>query len=704
MLAWIFGIALSIGSAYAASSDCLNLKFNNWDSVCLGITKNSTKSFKLSVDKSNLSNGSSIRCYVILPNASMYSLNNCAWTFSYGWVETDDVIISATYVLRNGDFYSTRTSEKINFSKGTWGSSSSSSSSSNSDEVELSTNRKSPSTNQYVNLTIKTDKKYTGKLNLSAKYRSSSSSSWSSISNTSSTYFSSYSDEWDDGYYKMKSSDKGEVTLSNIVKFKKSGYYRIYVKDTDGNESYIQFNVDTSSSSSSNDDLEVKASPSSPDTYEWVKLTISTDRDYTGKIKFSKLQYKSSSSSSWSTISNTSSTYVSDYSSEWSNEYYKMTSSDKGEVTLKNLVKFKKGGYYRIYVEDTDGNESYVQINVDTSSSSSSSNEDLEVKASPSSPDTYEWVKLTITTDDDYTGKINFSKFQYKSSSSSSWSTISSRTSSTYVSDYSSDWSNGYYRMTSSDDGEAILKNLVKFKKSWYYRIYVEDTDDNESYVQINVDTSSSSSSSSDEIELSTNRKSPSTSQYVNLTIETDDSKYTGKLNLSAKYRSSSSSSWSSISNTSSTYFNDYSDEWDDGYYKMKSSDKGEVTLSNLVKFRKNGYYRIYVKDTDGNESYIQFNVWNVDDDDDSRSSVDGFTTSELNKVKSTYKEWNDMIWEMERKYPKLKRDTYWVRLSNNFYDDMKDVINNKKSRDFEDYDDFKDAFDDWYNYTIRNI
>ena len=136
----------------------------------------------------------------------------------------------------------------------------------------------------------------------------------------------------------------------------------------------------------------------------------------------------------------------------------------------------------------------------------------------------------------------------------------------------------------------------------------------------------------------------------------------------------------------------------------MKSSDKGEVTLSNLVKFRKNGYYRIYVKDTDGNESYIQFNVWNVDDDDDSRSSVDGFTTSELNKVKSTYKEWNDMIWEMERKYPKLKRDTYWVRLSNNFYDDMKDVINNKKSRDFEDYDDFKDAFDDWYNYTIRNI
>jgi hypothetical protein len=82
------------------------------------------------------------------------------------------------------------------------------------------------------------------------------------------------------------------------------------------------------------------------------------------------------------------------------------------------------------------------------------------------------------------------------------------------------------------------------------------------------------------------------------LTIETDDD-YTGKLSLSAKYRSSSSSSRSSISNTSSTYFTDYSDEWDDGYYRMKSSDDGEVTLTNLVKFRKNGYYRIYVRDTD---------------------------------------------------------------------------------------------------------
>ena len=590
MLAWLFGIALSVGSVNAASSDCLNVKFDNWDSVCLGITKSGTRNFKVSIDKNNLSRTATLLCYLTLPDGHMYQLNACQWSFTYTSSSTQAVLLSVTYVDNKSDIYYNWLSTSINFKNWEWGSTSRTinswewtnnwkSSSKTTSDIELSTNRKSPSTSQYVNLTISTDKKYTGKLTLSAKYRSSTSSSWTSISNTSSTYFTDYSDEWDDGYYRITSSDKGNVTLSNLVKFRKNGYYRIYVKDTDGNESYIQFNV--------------------------------------------------------------------------------------GE--------------------------------------SSSYNDDLKVSVSPSSPDTYEWVKLTIETDEDYTGRINFSKFQYRSSSSSSWSDIS-RTSSTYVSDYSTAWSNGYYKMTSSDDGEAILKNLIKFKKSGYYRIYVEDTDGNESYVQISVDTSSSSSSS-DEIELSTNRKSPTTSQYVNLTIETDDD-YIGRLYLTAKYRSSSSSSWSSISNTSSTYFSSYSDEWDDGYYKMTSSDDGEVTLSNLVKFRKNGYYRIYVRDVDGNESYIQFNVGDVDDDDDDSSSskVSGFSSSELEKIKTVYKNWNSMIAEMQRKYPSLKKDTYWVRISSNLYDDLKDVVDNKKVRDFEDYDDFQDAFDDWYNYTMRNI
>ena len=451
------------------------------------------------------------------------------------------------------------------------------------------------------------------------------------------------------------------------------------------------------------EDIKLSTNRESPSMNQYVNLTIETDEDYVGKLSFSA-KYRSSSSSSRTNISNlTSSTYFSDYSDDWDVGYYRMRSADDGEVTLKNLVKFKKKWYYRIYVKDTDWDQDYIQFSV---GGDSSSNSDLKASASPYNPNTNERIKLTIETDDDYVGKINFTKLQYRSSTSSSWSNVW-RTSSTYVSDYSTEWSNWYYKMTSSDDGEKTISKLIKFKKKWYYRIYVEDVDWNETHAIVIVD-GSSSSSSDDDIELSTNRKSPSTSQYVNLTIETDDD-YTWKLTFSAKYRSSSSSSWTNISNlTSSTYFSDYSDDWDVGYYRMRSSDDGEITLKNLVKFKKKGYYRIYVKDTDWNENYIQFSVGTSSDDDeddnDDEYDIAWFTSDWISRVKNVYKGWNSMIGQMQRRYPSLKKDYYWNRISENFYEDMKDVVNNKKVRDFNDYEDFKDAFDDWYEYTMRKI
>ena len=142
----------------------------------------------------------------------------------------------------------------------------------------------------------------------------------------------------------------------------------------------------------------------------------------------------------------------------------------------------------------------------------------------------------------------------------------------------------------------------------------------------------------------------------------------------------------------------------------MRSSDDGEVTLKNLVKFKKKWYYRIYVKDIDGNQSYIQFSVgwWNSDDDydspDDSESYVEWFSEFELSKVKWVYKNWKSMVAEMQRLYPRLKKDYYWNQISNNIYDDLKDVANNKKVRDFDDYQDFEKAFQERYQYTMKNV
>jgi len=232
---------------------------------------------------------------------------------------------------------------------------------------------------------------------------------------------------------------------------------------------------------------------------------------------------------------------------------------------------------------------------------------------SDKSVDENERIELLIETDNDYIWKINFTKRQYKKSD---WdvrtSYTSSRTSSTHFNDYSTEWENGYYKMKSSDEWEKTISKFLKFKKEWFYKIFAEDAEWYSDSITIEV----WDVWNNNDITLTANKKNPTVQQFINLTIETDED-YTGKLIFSAKYKENSDSNRTSIWNlTSSTYFSNYSYTWQDGYYKMKSSDEWEVTLKSLIKFKKEWYYRIYVKDTDDNEAYIQFSV-DIDDEDE---------------------------------------------------------------------------------------
>ena len=55
----------------------------------------------------------------------------------------------------------------------------------------------------------------------------------------------------------------------------------------------------------------------------------------------------------------------------------------------------------------------------------------------------------------------------------------------------------------------------------------------------------------------------------------------------------------------------------------------------------------------------------------------------------------------MQRKYPSLKRDTYWVKMSDNFYNDTKDVINNKRYRKMYRYPIFKKANNNMWKFDF---
>lgn len=170
--------------------------------------------------------------YIITWDITLYAIfqkKSSEWSSSWWWGSSSGWWSRSSEWSRSSGWSSSRSE---------WSSNSASS----KNEITLTTNKKTLNTDEYINLTIETTNKYLGKLTLYAEYETPSSGR-SAIPNTSHTYFSDFSNEWSDGYYRMVLSDHDEVTLKRLLKFTESGYYRVYVKDTYWNSKYIQFHV-----------------------------------------------------------------------------------------------------------------------------------------------------------------------------------------------------------------------------------------------------------------------------------------------------------------------------------------------------------------------------------------------------------------------------------------------------------------------------
>ena len=532
MLWILIGLSLNISTAHA--QDCLRVDFDNGEWMCLNMNKNGNN-YKIYPTRYFWLRSDAVICYVILPNNVMKRLDSCNGVFYYNGHWTQNITISAMYNADN-TIYNNRLPASVNFSNG-------------------SRSRR------------------TSSLNHSNYYNSS-------------TY----------------TSTNTKCNRNNCNNCK--DYYC-----SSNNSAYSN----STSSKSYNNKLELESNDIFPDIDQFINLSIETDNDYTGTLYLSA-KYRSPTNTERTSIPNRSYTYFYDYSSTRSNWSYTMSRSDSGNITLKNLIKFKKFGHYRIYVKDIYGKESYIQFSVENTksenypyrytesygdsyndkysynSNSSKNRNELEIYAYPSTVDTKEWVRVTIETDDNYTWKIYFTKLQYRSTNSSSWKDIS-RLSSSYIYDYSDQREDGYYKMTRSDEWEKDLYRFIKFNKNWYYRIYIEDTYENKNYVQI----------------------------------------FVGEKN-----------------------------EEESDYY--------------------------YVKNT-----YSDDIVW-------------WFTSSQLEKVRNIYFSRDNTIGQLQKQYPNLKKDNYRIRLSNNLYNDMKDIINNHRFRNLDDYDDFLEAYNDRYRYTMQNI
>ncbi len=120
------------------------------------------------------------------------------------------------------------------------------------------------------------------------------------------------------------------------------------------------------------------------------------------------------------------------------------------------------------------------------SSSKTHYSNNLKLSIWNDSPSINERIKLIVKIDDSYVWKVSFPKLQYYNPDTEKWTDIPV-TSKNYVSDYSDDAKLGYIKFSSSDDWRKDLEQFIKFSKNWYYRIYAEDKDWYDEYVEIYV-------------------------------------------------------------------------------------------------------------------------------------------------------------------------------------------------------------------------
>ncbi len=149
------------------------------------------------------------------------------------------------------------------------------------------------------------------------------------------------------------------------------------------------------------------------------------------------------------------------------------------------------------------------------------------------------------------------------------------------------------------------------------------------------------------------------------------------------------------------------SDDFSEDENDLNSNGEIEVDFDNgylefEVWFEYEDYYTITVEDEGENiDDDQKFDVWDIWDED---SDIDWFTNDELETVDRIYDVRPRLIDQLKEENSELRHDDDRDDLSDDLYDDMKDILDDDNGRSFDDYDEFFEAFEIWYAYTIEAI
>ena len=447
------------GLANAAFAWCQTISFTDGSSFCFDIAKTGTDTYRAEVSSSRVSSNS-LSCKLTLPNNNRIDLPNCQWNFNYGGsdmkvelrAETSNSysVLVANYDFRNGRF--TDGSDDGNRKNDYWGY-----------QIDFnSVSSTNPSTNQWIDMTLKvrntsslSSNYFNGRVNFSVEeYRDGY---WRSAS--SSDY------DLERSSYTFSSSDWGERRMTNFLRFRNNGRYKI-VAQIDGTNysAYQEFTVWNGNNNRSNwvaiDDI----STTSPSVDQWISLRVRRDWSYysTQTVRFEVEEYRDGY---WR------SAYSSDYDLDRSS--YTFYSSENSK-SFSSFLKFRKDGEFRLTARLDNGETTTAAFHVGRGRNNNTSSQLRVEKSGSSSVSVGSWVDLNLTAyqrysnskNENYNGDLSV-KVQKKDWYY--WSTASS-------SDY--DISSSYVNFYRSDYGRKYLTNFIRFRNNGQYKVIFTDRSD----------------------------------------------------------------------------------------------------------------------------------------------------------------------------------------------------------------------------------
>ncbi len=480
----IFCSVLGIWLGNSALAACKQVEFAN-GRICVDIIKKNNSTFEI---KTNIQEGNgTLRCGIVLEN-NVQKDTNCNEEFFVGNTKEQYIKI---YPKLGSQFPIDREGKPNNKSERAFpqwmydfGIGNRSNWLYNNDQTtnnfQVTTDNSNPNTNERVDLSIKamnnnntTNTSYRGTVQFEVYYRLSSSDSRRTAYSNDFEFRSYYNDE-----YSFRSSDNGYVTLTDYITFKKAYDFKVKVIDTNNNIYWEKiFYLNENSNNTNINNFQISSNTSNLDTYDRTDITIRardnnnyTATNYRGTIQF-EVYYRLSSSDSRRYTSSSSLFEIDSYYKDG----YTFRSSDNGQITLNNFFRAKRNYDFKIKVIDKYNSYIYWE-KVFYTDSSTNDTENFLITANNSTPNTNQRINLYIKARDnnnytitDYRGSIDFEVYYRLSSSDSRKYTSSS--SFFEIDSYYKYW----YTFSTLDRGDAILNNIIRFKKQYDYKIKVID-------------------------------------------------------------------------------------------------------------------------------------------------------------------------------------------------------------------------------------